>query len=150
MAFEPTNQQANRETVARAICSACLKHIDRHDEARGDEHLWKEYLDAADAAMAAMSNLVWTLPDHPFNVGRVDDMPSGQSTVVVNSNGMGEISVCINERHLGRSATVTFGSSDLVGEGRSPATYAALIILMEAIVRDNELDPSLAHYSPAA
>ena len=50
-----TAQHAKRNAVARAICTACQENPDHHGDARGNQYRWQDYLEAADAAMAAMS-----------------------------------------------------------------------------------------------
>lgn len=45
-----------RRAVARAICTACHENPDHKGDARGNEHRWQDYLDAADAAIAAMAD----------------------------------------------------------------------------------------------
>jgi hypothetical protein len=46
-------QKARRERVARAICAACGETPDHQGAARGNAYRWQDYLDAADAAIAA-------------------------------------------------------------------------------------------------
>jgi len=42
-----------RQAVARAICVACDENPDAMGDARGNEFRWQDYLDTADAAIAA-------------------------------------------------------------------------------------------------
>ncbi len=45
---------AQRETVARAICSACDETPDHAGDAGGNAFRWQDYLKAADAAIAVI------------------------------------------------------------------------------------------------
>jgi hypothetical protein len=45
-----------RIAVARAICAACHENPDHQGDARGNEYRWQDYLDVADAAIAAMTD----------------------------------------------------------------------------------------------
>lgn len=45
----------HREKVARAICVACHENPDHTGDARGNAKRWQDYLDCADAAIAALS-----------------------------------------------------------------------------------------------
>lgn len=47
--------QSKREAVARAICAACHENPDHQGDARGNEFRWQDYLEPADAAIAAMA-----------------------------------------------------------------------------------------------
>ncbi len=49
-------QSAKRIAVARAICMACHENPDHKGDAGGNEYRWQDYLDAADAAIAAMAD----------------------------------------------------------------------------------------------
>lgn len=51
-----TAQSAKRISVARAICTACHENPDHIGDAGGHQYRWQDYLDAADAAIAAMTN----------------------------------------------------------------------------------------------
>ena len=42
---------AQREAVARAICSACNENPDHAGDAAGNAFRWQDYLKAADAAL---------------------------------------------------------------------------------------------------
>ena len=44
-----------RDAVAWAICAACEERPDAAGDARGNEKRWQDYLDVADAAIAAMA-----------------------------------------------------------------------------------------------
>jgi len=46
-----------REKVARAICQACHENPDHKGDATGNDYRWQDYLEAADAAIAAIANL---------------------------------------------------------------------------------------------
>lgn len=48
--------EKDREAVARAICIACEERPDAQGDARGNEFRWQDYLEVADAAMAAMAS----------------------------------------------------------------------------------------------
>ena len=50
-----SDQAAKRIAVARAICTACHESPDHKGDAGGNQYRWQDYLDAADAAIAAMS-----------------------------------------------------------------------------------------------
>ena len=50
-----SDQAAKRIAVARAICTACHENPDHKGDAGGNQYRWQDYLDAADAAIAAMS-----------------------------------------------------------------------------------------------
>lgn len=49
-----TDAEARRECVARAICAACNENPDHRGDARGNAYRWQDYLEAADAAIAAI------------------------------------------------------------------------------------------------
>lgn len=49
-----TVQSAKRILVARAICTACQENPDHKGDAGGNQYRWQDYLNAADAAIAAM------------------------------------------------------------------------------------------------
>lgn len=51
--LDPVDAQSRRERVARAICSACGEKPEHSGDARGNDYRWQDYLDAADAAIAA-------------------------------------------------------------------------------------------------
>lgn len=44
----------NLEPVARAICTACGENPDHQGDARGKQYRWQDYIDVAQAAIAAM------------------------------------------------------------------------------------------------
>ena len=44
----------NLEPVARAICTACGENPDHQGDARGNQYRWQDYIDVAQAAIAAM------------------------------------------------------------------------------------------------
>lgn len=44
-----------REAVARAICVACEESPESQGDARGNNFRWQDYLDIADAALAALA-----------------------------------------------------------------------------------------------
>ena len=50
-----SDQAAKRIAVARAICTACHENPDHKGDAGGNQYRWQDYLDVADAAIAAMS-----------------------------------------------------------------------------------------------
>lgn len=45
-----------REAVARAICISCEDNPDHTGDARGNAYRWQDYLDCADAAIAALAS----------------------------------------------------------------------------------------------
>ena len=51
-----TAQSAKRISVARAICTACHENPEHKGDAGGHQYRWQDYLDAADAAIAAMAD----------------------------------------------------------------------------------------------
>lgn len=51
-----TDQSAKRISVARAICLACHENPDHKGDAGGNQYRWQDYLDVADAAIAAMAD----------------------------------------------------------------------------------------------
>ena len=44
----------NLEPVARAICTACDENPDHQGDARGNQYRWQDYIDVAQAAIAAV------------------------------------------------------------------------------------------------
>jgi hypothetical protein len=49
-----TDVDARRESVARAICASCGEKPDHQGDARDNAYRWQDYLEAADAAIAAI------------------------------------------------------------------------------------------------
>lgn len=51
-----TDQAIKRNAVARAICTACHENPDHPGDTGGNQYRWQDYLEAADAAIAAMTD----------------------------------------------------------------------------------------------
>lgn len=69
-----SDQIKKRTAVARAICAACHENPDHQGGAGGNQYRWQDYLDVADAAIAAMAGegtAVLTKDGIPVKVGQV-------------------------------------------------------------------------------
>lgn len=51
--YDPSQEERQRERVARAICKACDENPDHQGDAKGNAFRWQDYLAAADAAILA-------------------------------------------------------------------------------------------------